>query len=51
MAGRCRIQNGFHSCGECEKLPCDLIPGTRDPALSGEEFTKTVDERVKQPRE
>ena len=46
----CRIQNGFHSCGECEKLPCDLILGTRDPSLSEEEFMKTVEERVKRLR-
>lgn len=42
----CRIKNGFHSCGECKKLPCELILNTRDPALSDEEFMKTVDERV-----
>ena len=42
----CRIQHGFYSCGECEKLPCDLILGTRDPSLSEEEFMKTVDERI-----
>ena len=46
----CRIRNGFHSCGECKKLPCDLILGTRDPSLSEEEFMKTVDERVKRLR-
>ena len=46
----CRIQNGFHSCGECEKLPCDLIMGTRDPRLSEEEFMKTIDERIKRLR-
>ena len=46
----CRIQNGFHSCGECEKLPCDLILGTRDPSLSEEAFMKTVDERVNRLR-
>ena len=43
----CRVQNGFHSCGECEKLPCDLIMGTRDPSFSDEEFRKNVAERVK----
>ena len=47
----CRLQNGFHSCGECEKLPCDLILGTKDPALSEEEVMKTVNERVKRLRE
>ena len=46
----CRIRNGFHSCGECGKLPCGLILGTRDPGLSEEEFMKTVDERVKRLR-
>lgn len=43
----CRLQNGFHSCGECEKMPCDLILGTRDPSLSEEEFMKTVEDRVR----
>lgn len=42
----CRIKNGFYSCGECEKLPCDLILGTRDPNMSDEEFEKNVQERV-----
>ena len=46
----CRIKNGFHSCGECDKLPCDLILGTRDPSLSEEEFMKTVYDRVKRLR-
>ena len=46
----CRIKNGFHSCGECDKLPCDLILGTRDPSLSEENFMKTVDDRVKRLR-
>ena len=32
---------------KCDKLPCDLILGTRDPSLSEEEFMKTVEERVK----
>ena len=43
----CRIQNGFLSCGECGKLPCELILGTRDPHLSEEEFMQTVSDRVK----
>ena len=43
----CRNQNGFDSCGECEKLPCDLILGTRDPSLSEEEYMKTVNDRIK----
>ncbi len=46
----CRIQRGFHSCGECDKLPCGLILETRDPELSDEEFLKSVNERVKQLR-
>ncbi len=43
----CRIQNGFASCGECGKLPCESIMGTRDPSLSEEEFMQTVSDRVK----
>ena len=46
----CRLQNGFHSCGECGKLPCERILGTRDPGLSEEEFRKTVSDRVKRLR-
>lgn len=47
----CRIQNVFSSCGECGKLPCGLILGTRDPNLSEEEFMQTVSDRVKRLRE
>ena len=43
----CKIQNGYDSCGECDKLPCELILGTRDPNMSEEEFMNSVDERVK----
>ena len=43
----CRLQNSFSSCGECGKLPCELILGTRDPSLSEEEFMQTVSDRVK----
>ena len=43
----CVTEHGFSSCGECEKLPCELILGTRDPSLSEEEFMKTVEDRVK----
>ena len=43
----CRIQHGFSSCGECGKLPCEIILGTRDPNLSEEAFRKTVEDRVK----
>ena len=46
----CRIQNSFQSCGECDKLPCALIIGTRDPSMSEEEFMKNVDERIKRLR-
>ena len=43
----CRLQKSFSSCGECGKLPCELILGTRDPSLSEEEFMQTVSDRVK----
>ena len=43
----CRLQKSFSSCGECGKLPCELILGTRDPSLSAEEFMQTVSDRVK----
>lgn len=43
----CRTEHDFPSCGECGKLPCDLILGTRDPNMTDEEFEKSVSERVK----
>lgn len=43
----CKNQNGYDSCSECDKLPCELILGTRDPNMSEDEFMKSVDERVK----
>lgn len=42
----CRTKNGFYSCADCDKLPCDLIIGTRDPKMTDEEFAKSVKERV-----
>lgn len=42
----CRTKNGYYSCAECDKLPCELILGTRDPKMSEEEFMKSVEERV-----
>ena len=46
-----RIKNRFKSCGECEKLPCDIILETRDPSLTEEEFLKTVEDRVSKLKE
>lgn len=43
----CRTEHDFPFCGECGKLPCDLILGTRDPNMTDEEFEKSVSERVK----
>ena len=40
----------YFFCGECDKLPCDLILGTRDPSMSDEEFMKNVDKREKRLR-
>lgn len=42
----CVTKNGYKSCGECDKLPCDIILGTRDPKMTEEEFMKSVEERV-----
>ena len=42
----CRIRNGYYSCRECEKLPCELILGTRDPKMSDEEFEQNVADRM-----
>ena len=46
----CRTLKGYNSCGECDRLPCDLILGTRDPKLSEEEFMKTVEDRINRLR-
>ena len=43
----CRIREGYYSCVECEKLPCELILATRDPKMSDEEFEQNVADRVK----
>ena len=42
----CRIRNGYYSCRECDKLPCELILSTRDPKMSDEEFEQNVADRV-----
>ena len=47
----CRTVNGYKSCGECDKLPCDLILNTRDPNMTEEEFMKSVEERVNRLKE
>lgn len=46
-----RVKNGLDSCGECDKLPCEAILGTRDPSLTEEEFLKTVEDRVNRLKE
>ncbi|MBQ8086825.1 MAG: hypothetical protein IJ234_00165 [Clostridia bacterium] len=43
----CKNQNGYRSCGECARLPCDIIMNTRDPSLSEEAFLQSVAERVR----
>lgn len=45
-----RTRNGMDSCAECDKLPCEVILSTRDPNLSDEEFSKSVEERVNRLR-
>lgn len=42
----CRIKNCFTNCGECDKLPCKLIYGTKDPGVSDEEFEEYLKESM-----
>lgn len=43
----CSVQKKkFVNCGKCEKLPCEIWRGTRDPRLSQEEFDQSIAERV-----
>jgi hypothetical protein len=40
------IKNKYQNCGECEKLPCQIIYDCRDPSISIEEHENGIKERV-----
>ncbi len=43
---RCSVnQNKFASCASCEKQPCDIWLATRDPQMTEEEFTASLQAR------
>ena len=42
----CVTKNGFESCLECDKIPCEIWEKTRDPKYTDEEFEKNIKERV-----
>lgn len=41
-----RLKNGYNSCLECSKIPCDIWKNTRDPKFSDEEFAQNINERI-----
>lgn len=43
---QCAKNNGYKTCGECAKLPCETWFMLKDPAISAEEHQKSIDERV-----
>lgn len=43
----CSVQkHRYATCADCEKLPCDIWKGNRDPRLSEEKFEQSIWERV-----
>lgn len=44
---RCSVtKNKFATCGDCDKIPCDIWKATKDPSFSDEEFAANISERV-----
>lgn len=39
-------KNGFKTCGECAKVPCQLFFDWKDPSMSDEEHKKAVEGNV-----
>jgi hypothetical protein len=35
-------KKGYHTCGECEQLPCEIIYGWKDPSSSDEEHAQSI---------
>lgn len=44
-------QNGFKTCAECEKLPCELFYSWKDPSMSEEQHLESIEQRVKSLKE
>ena len=42
----CVQKHKFATCLSCDSLPCDIWRGTKDPALSEQQFEATIQERV-----
>lgn len=42
----CVNKNGYKSCIECEKVPCEIWYKNRDPKYSDDEFNKTITDRI-----
>ena len=45
--GCCVDEKQLEHCGLCERLPCNTFTSLRDPALSDEEYEKSLIERQK----
>ena len=43
----CVQKHRYVNCGACEMLPCDIWRAVRDPALSEEEFERSVEIRIR----
>jgi len=39
-------KNGFKTCGECTKLPCQLFYDWKDPSMTEEEHRQCIDDNV-----
>ena len=40
-------KKGFKSCGECPELPCQIFYDWKDPSMTDEEHTTSINARVK----
>ncbi|MDR0490882.1 MAG: DUF3795 domain-containing protein [Oscillospiraceae bacterium] len=40
-------KKGYKSCVECSKLPCKIFYDWKDPRMSDEEHTNSINERTK----
>lgn len=41
----CVNRSGLEHCGECIDFPCEIFTSLRDPAMSDEEFEKSLEKR------
>jgi hypothetical protein len=44
---QCVQDHGLKSCGDCEKLPCQLWFTLKDPSMTDAEHEKSIKDRVK----